>query len=237
MGSALGDVDADGTADAVARLVGESPEVGIFLGPLTGTLSPDEASGCAATIGGHFTYTPSTIADVDGDGAADLLVTDAGPDVAIHLGAERAAWSEISRTLPTSAPYEVADFDGDGLVDVWGGNRCFTAGPLALAPETSCPGIFYCNDTAHVDVDGESRQTTSTPTVRSTWWYRGRNRIPSASRRGGSCGARCCRRYAVAGRSQSAIATVGSVTRRIQRGITKRPESTTKRVNCRCWCA
>jgi len=131
-GSAVagGDLDGDGVMDAVVGAPGAG-EVGIFQGPLSGSLSWRAAAVLRSDIEGEGFGVALAVGDLDGDGYADLAVGGAelnglgDQSGAVHwytggAGALAAAGVMIGESPRDNAGYRLAagDLSGDGVDDL-----------------------------------------------------------------------------------------------------------------------
>jgi len=115
---AIGDLNRDGLADlaVTARL---SNKVLVFLGAGGGVFSPSTSFPASS---------PSDvrIADLDGDGNADLVVAN-GSQVSVFLGDGSGAYGTPSEyDCPSCGSLLLADFDGDGGLDIASASRGLT---------------------------------------------------------------------------------------------------------------
>jgi hypothetical protein len=125
----VADIDRDGDADAIQNLFLGGRVVfyasdGAFIPQFWGVVT------VATTIGDGPHFRP-TIADVNGDGASDIVVSSNSDNTfAAHLTAESASVLTSTRVVMSTSylgPYdvEVVDLDSDGDVDVVGAARVF----------------------------------------------------------------------------------------------------------------
>jgi len=181
---ALGDVDGDGRLDiAVSNRTANS--VAIFRQSSTGTFTSTPST-VLASFHGPIGPLQVKLADLNGDGALDVLTvdTDDGLSLFLHDGATNAFASEaisIDGNGLLSGPKQVAtgDFDGDGTVDIAVTNS--TSGNVALFLQrgggvfsTSSPDVARGNvlDTpgasgvaiADLDGDGDLDVAVASPT-------------------------------------------------------------------------
>lgn len=124
----LGDLDRDGTDDFWA-VTDDMLEV--WSGPTAATrLGRWDLAGAPPT--------DIAVGDRTGDGVPDLIVATSSGRVRVHDASDGFAVTEV-RSIPLSGRLEVADYDGDGHLDVWdvtvtaatihlGGQRSTTAG-------------------------------------------------------------------------------------------------------------
>lgn len=112
---AVGDFNRDGKADVVVSTNGNSgnPSVNIYLSNGDGTFS------AGAQYSGPY-YAGVTVADVNGDGNLDLVVSSFGSALEVFLGNGDGTFK--SPTYGTSDTYSsqavVGDFNGDGKLDI-----------------------------------------------------------------------------------------------------------------------
>ncbi len=152
-----GDFDGDGHQDVVASSRTTST-VRLYLGDGSGTVqfASELAPGGAAN-------TVIAAADLDGDGASDLLAGHTDGVLTIHYGG--ATPFERTASVPNLSLGNIAtgDFDGDGLVDIAaaGGRRIAivqqSAAGFALAGVLDAPPTTASIDVAAGDVNGDGR--------------------------------------------------------------------------------
>ena len=120
---ALGDVNRDGILD-VAAAEHDSYGLTLLLGDGKGGFQPAPGSPFQSASGGRPHTHDIAIADVDGNGAPDLLSTNANDGtISVLLGDGRGAFRPAPGSPARAArhPYDaiaVADFDADGRVDL-----------------------------------------------------------------------------------------------------------------------
>lgn len=112
---AVGDVNGDGKPDVVALSSTVANSVAVFLNAGTSTLGQ-------GTFVGLFPGSASravTLADINGDGFLDILVT--GSPMQILLGDGQGGFSQPTQlpiALQITSPASIADFNGDGQLDI-----------------------------------------------------------------------------------------------------------------------
>ncbi|HEV2398810.1 MAG TPA: VCBS repeat-containing protein [Candidatus Sulfotelmatobacter sp.] len=147
----IADVNRDGKADIIASN-DNSSDLTVLLGNGNGTVTVPDL-GYAA---GGYLYTPAVVADFNGDGLADLIVSDGEFSFAYLKGygdgTFRSAHNYYADTAGYSETYGVAtgDFNGDGHPDFVVANYCyFCTAPLGITvflsrPDGSLqPGVNY----------------------------------------------------------------------------------------------
>ncbi len=138
----VGDISGDGVADALVGAPGFDGERGAALlvfGPVSGVMSLADADATLSGVEARDSAGGAVAAagDLDGDGAADLLVGGAGAD-AIYLVAgpvtgdlalaEARAVLDGGGDAGLGAALTSVDFDGDGLWDLFAGAASDAAG-------------------------------------------------------------------------------------------------------------
>ena len=121
---AVGDVDGDGAADVVVA-EHDSYDVHALRNVGTGELVPFARSPFAAASGERAHTHEIALADLDGDGALDVLTTNANDHaISVLRGDGRGGFSAATGSpfrTPARHPYDalaIADFDGDHRLDV-----------------------------------------------------------------------------------------------------------------------
>ncbi|MCH7574222.1 MAG: VCBS repeat-containing protein [Candidatus Marinimicrobia bacterium] len=119
-GVAIGDVDGDGWADIYfARLNGPN----VLYRNLGNWTFADITAEAGVALGDRFS-TGAVLADVDGDGDLDLLVTALGGPNALLFNDGTGRFTELPGRLPPASTYgsttaALADIDGDGDLDLY----------------------------------------------------------------------------------------------------------------------
>lgn len=112
----LGDVDGDGIVDLVTAGAGQPPRVSVYPGGGDGSFV--EAQGVVSEV---FAFTEFVVADVTGDGRADVLVHGTGqpPRVTVYAGGEDRQVSELATTdVVEFTQMHAVDLDGDGRAEL-----------------------------------------------------------------------------------------------------------------------
>lgn len=130
----IADVNADGKADVLETAgcgIGCKSEVGLLLGNGDGTFQAEQFTWTGASAA-----TSPTVADVNGDGIADVIVVHElrgsrqGSPVTVFLGNGDGTFSDSPR-LYSGAAYAnsvaTADVNGDGKPDLLIGSQCFSS--------------------------------------------------------------------------------------------------------------
>ncbi len=133
-GGALGDVNGDGVLDVLGGLQfsGLNPAwVGYHVIVMKGTGSGAFDTG--AELFGLANYLPDGIADIDGDGYADVSASLLGTASGLGMGPQSVFWGDATLSFAASAPLDGrfrGDFDGDGHVDLklQGAGSCIAFG-------------------------------------------------------------------------------------------------------------
>lgn len=168
----LGDVDGDGHIDLVTSGTGAPPRVTVYPGRGDGTFARE-----AAVESPLWSFTAFVVADVTGDGRADVLAkgTGAPPRVTLYAGQENFQVVELQTTeVFTSTHMHAGDIGGDGFadlligageglppwVDVWPG------GPAGLAEAAGFEGELWRYELLRSgDVDGDGRADVVTASL------------------------------------------------------------------------
>nr|WP_276603899.1 VCBS repeat-containing protein [Nannocystis pusilla] len=112
----LGDVDGDGRLDLVTAGTGAPPRVTVYPGRGDGTFDRDAAVDTAL-----FTFSQFVVADVTGDGRADVLAHGTGspPRITVYAGGDDLAFAELATTeLFEFDHMHAGDLTGDGHADL-----------------------------------------------------------------------------------------------------------------------
>ncbi|MCY0988706.1 FG-GAP-like repeat-containing protein [Nannocystis sp. ILAH1] len=112
----LGDVDGDGRLDLVTSGTGAPPRITVYPGRGDGTFDRDAAVDTAL-----FTFSQFVVADVTGDGRADVLAHGTGspPRVTVYAGGEDLGLAELATTeLFEFDLMHAGDLTGDGHADL-----------------------------------------------------------------------------------------------------------------------
>lgn len=117
-GVAVADINQDGRLDIVLGGGGPQAQVGVLLGNGDGTFQPIVISTFAPAGPNYAAIGAAGIADVNGDGKLDLVVTDSLNDaVYVLLGDGTGAFTLKSTMLTGAGEIFMGDFNGDGLED------------------------------------------------------------------------------------------------------------------------
>ena len=148
----VGDFNKDGIPDLAVTLQDPSTHVyalQVALGNGNGTFTPQPATYLSSLIG----TLPVYIADEDGDGKLDLIVTDSGTyanQLQVLHGNGDGTFTAITTTTQTTAPIltTAGDFNGDGLLDVfiYDGNNIILwegAGDGTFVQPPNGEGVLY----------------------------------------------------------------------------------------------
>ncbi len=132
-GVATGDLTGDGVEDLVVGNGEHTVQVAyVFAGPISGAMTSDDAdievSGAATDFG--FGLSP-LVADLDGDGASDLIVTAYDSSVSAEHGGRVLAWS---------GPLAKSVDDSSAMLDI----------------EGAAPGDYLGGSVQAVDIDGDA---------------------------------------------------------------------------------
>ncbi|HEY8376438.1 MAG TPA: VCBS repeat-containing protein [Nannocystis sp.] len=170
----LGDVDGDGRLDLVTSGTGAPPRVTVYPGRGDGTF--DREAAVESTL---WSFSAFVVADVTGDGRADVLAkgTGAPPRVTLYAGQENLGFVELQTTrVFTSTHMHAGDVGGDGFadlligageglppwVDVWPGS------PTGLADAPGFEGELWRYDLLRSgDVNGDGRADVVTASLGS----------------------------------------------------------------------
>jgi hypothetical protein len=163
-GAAAGDLTGDGVEDLVVGNGEHTVQVAyIFVGPVSGTMTSDDAdvdiNGAATDFG--FGLSPLVV-DLDGDGAQDVIVTAYDSSVSAEHGGRVLAWSgpldksvddstamlDIEGAAPgdyVGGSVQATDIDGDAVLDlVVQGGVHWTVGSSGGSADSSSAGwVFF----------------------------------------------------------------------------------------------
>ncbi|MDC0718084.1 FG-GAP repeat domain-containing protein [Nannocystis bainbridge] len=112
----LGDVDGDGRLDLVTSGTGAPPRITVYPGRGDGSFDRD-----AAVDSPLFGFSQFVVADVTGDGRADVLAHGTGspPRITVYAGGDDLTVSELATTqLFTFKHMHAGDLTGDGHADL-----------------------------------------------------------------------------------------------------------------------
>jgi hypothetical protein len=168
----LGDVDGDGVVDLVTSATGSPPRVTVYPGSGDGTF--DKAAGVDSEL---FAFSAFVVADVTGDGRADVLAqgTGAPPRVTVYAGAADATVSELATTeVYTFTHMHALDLDGDAAAELLTGKGEGSPPSVLVwpggAPGIGAPALFAADVTIYallrggdVDGDGDGDVVTLSP--------------------------------------------------------------------------
>jgi hypothetical protein len=161
---ALGDVNGDGAIDAVVQLTGRTSGFFLMLGDGLGsfpTLVP------LPIDMGPWPWDGVSLADIDGDGRADIVMPHHDPDKVVVTSIRGTARNPtfVTTTIPLPSPFTViavGDLTGDGIVDLVTANQqsgyvTVLAGTGAgrFAAPTQIWSDFYADTIRISDVDGD----------------------------------------------------------------------------------
>ena len=161
----IGDVNNDGRPDIVLGSGGPLRLIATFMGNGDGTFGPVITSDLQINQFLFADFTSIAIADLNGDGAVDLVITDPQNDqIYSALGNNTGTFTLTSSIFNGGAPNLVltADFNGDGHPDVLvrsgGGNDATVY--LGIGDGTFQPGVRYTGPdnvtgVALADMDGD----------------------------------------------------------------------------------
>ncbi len=184
----IADFEGDGDADVITlRLVGFNPVLSIDVAVGNGGVG---IWNLQSTVLGDpdwsgFDPTEMVVANLDGDGLLDLVLTDRGHDVTRLLGTPPASFAFPLQLGVDVSPWmtRVGDLDGDGLdelvvvsredaaVQVW---TPLGDGSLVPLPPTGLSSVEPFDATlADLDADGDLDLAVVDETQRWVWWMQG----------------------------------------------------------------
>lgn len=157
--SRLADLDGDGTLDLAGLLSDSSARnIGVRFNQGNGSLGPLlllPASASAREL---------AVADVDGDGAGDLVTADDLGTVSVHASARDGGFFALqtSQTGIAGRTLEVAHFNGDQRADLVVGGApglgvCSNAGPTSFSSAATVTGVGSVFRSIVGDFDGDGR--------------------------------------------------------------------------------
>lgn len=117
----LGDVDGDGRVDLITANTGQPPRVTVYAGLGDGSFAATDAA-VVSEVPGFLAF---VVADVTGDGRADVLAQGTGfpPRVTVHAGRFDLGFDELATTeVFTFTHMHAADLDGDGRAELLTGD-------------------------------------------------------------------------------------------------------------------
>lgn len=165
----LGDCDGDGRVDLVTADTGQPPRVTFHRGAGDGSFTALEP-----VVTEIFTFTRFVLADVTGDGRADVVTRDAGfpPRVSVYPADGAGGFAAPTTTeLPDFAVMHAADMNGDGRADLITGDgegppprvSVWPGGVEGVADVALFTGeVFNYTDLRAGDLDGDGHADVAT---------------------------------------------------------------------------
>lgn len=148
--SLVGDVDNDGMPEVVAKVYGTPGYIYLYDGA-TGAV---ERTITVST--GLANFSNMSMADVDGDGTAEIFVVDNSANLCRYEHDGTLGWINSSESLPGNLnSTNIADFDQDGNPEVYVANRIFDAatGNLLVKNTGANTGGYAANESYPVAID------------------------------------------------------------------------------------